>query len=179
METHKYALKRSDRRVSRLRITVRHDKQVVVTAPRSMQKAMIDRVVFSKRNWITDKLAHFSSFTLLPYPHTDTDAYRRWREDARSLTVSIFEKYNEHYAFSLNGIRIKNHKRKWGSCSSRGNININYRIVFLPERLREYLVVHEMCHLKYGNHTARFWNAVSETVPDCRLLDAELKKIIF
>ena len=178
-DMYTYTIKRSSKRLSRLRIAVHYDKQVVVTAPKNMQKATIDRIVFNKRNWITSALAHFSAFTLLPYPHTDIEAYQRWKEDARSLVVSIFEKYNKHYGFSLNSIRIKNHKRKWGSCSSKGNININYRIVFLSGELQEYLVVHEMCHLKHGNHAKHFWDAICETIPDCKRLDAELKKVIF
>jgi predicted metal-dependent hydrolase len=85
--------------------------------------------------------------------------------------------FNSFYNFKYNKIFIKNHQRRWGSCSSKRNLNFNYKIIFLPERLQNYLIVHELCHLKEMNHSKGFWALVAKTIPDYEKLNKQLKKI--
>lgn len=92
--------------------------------------------------------------------------YLRHKEEARSLVKERLEHFNAFYKFKYNRVAIKNHKRRWGSCSSKGNLNFNYRIVFLPPHLADYLVVHELCHLGEFNHSPRFWALVGKTISD-------------
>jgi len=73
-------------------------------------------------------------------------------------------------------IAIKLQKTRWGSCSSLGNLNINLRIVALPETLREYIVIHEAAHLREQNHSARFWQLVETHYPEHRAAEAELRR---
>ena len=63
-------------------------------------------------------------------------------------------------------IRISDYKTRWGSCSKIGNININWLLILAPRPVLEYVVVHELCHLRYRNHSSEFWNLVAETLPD-------------
>lgn len=65
-------------------------------------------------------------------------------------------------------ITIKEQKTRWGSCSSKGNINYNWRIVMAPPEVIDYLVIHELCHLLVPNHSALFWQAVSTFSPNCK-----------
>jgi predicted metal-dependent hydrolase len=85
--------------------------------------------------------------------------------------------YNQFFGFKYNKIAIKAQKTRWGSCSRRGNLNFNYRIALLPERLADYIIVHELCHLKEMNHSKRFWNLVARAFPDYQKLRHELKNI--
>ena len=61
-----------------------------------------------------------------------------------------------------NSVKIKNYKSRWGSCSSKGDISFNWKIIFAPENIIEYLVVHELSHLIHFNHSKLFWNKVKE-----------------
>jgi len=96
------------------------------------------------------------------------------------LVKDKIEVFNKIYGLiPLNRIAIRNTKSRWGSCSTKGNLNFNYRIVFLPPKLADYLIVHELCHLKEFNHSKRFWDLVARAVPDYKKLQKELKKIKF
>jgi hypothetical protein len=72
---------------------------------------------------------------------------------------------------------IKNTSSRWGSCSRLGNLNFNYKIVFLPPELQDYLVVHELCHLGQFNHSQSFWNLVKKTIPEYLRLRKNLRDI--
>ncbi|MDR9816507.1 MAG: M48 family metallopeptidase [Candidatus Methanoculleus thermohydrogenotrophicum] len=73
-------------------------------------------------------------------------------------------------------IAVKMQRTRWGSCSSLGNLNINLRVVALPDTLREYIVIHEAAHLREPNHSARFWRLVGGHYPDHRTAEAELQR---
>ena len=72
---------------------------------------------------------------------------------------------------------MRNQRSRWGSCSRSGNLNFNYRIASLRPELQDYIVVHELCHLKEFNHKEGFWALVALTVPDWQTLRAELRAI--
>jgi predicted metal-dependent hydrolase len=72
-------------------------------------------------------------------------------------------------------VAIKNMKSRWGSCSSKGNLNFHYRVAFLPEELLDYVIVHELCHLKLFNHSKAFWNLVAEKSPNYSQLRKQLQ----
>jgi hypothetical protein len=63
-------------------------------------------------------------------------------------------------------VRIKQHRRLWGSCTSKGAINLNWRLILAPPAVFEYVVVHELCHLREPNHQAPFWRLVGEILPE-------------
>ena len=74
--------------------------------------------------------------------------------------------YAHKHNFSYKKIFIKGLKTKWGSCSSLKNLNFNWKIVFAPKSVVEYLVVHELCHLKEMNHSKKYWKLVEEIYPN-------------
>jgi predicted metal-dependent hydrolase len=82
----------------------------------------------------------------------------------------VFQHRIKYYSETLKvypkRIAIKDQKTRWGSCSSRGNINLNYRIIMAPLKVIDYLIVHELCHLVHMNHSKEFWNLVGETLPN-------------
>ena len=99
------------------------------------------------------------------------------KESAKTFALSRLLYWNQYYNFKYGAIKIKSQTTRWGSCSSKGNLNFNYRIVLLPEHLADYLIVHELCHLGEFNHSQKFWNLVKKTIPDFAQRRYELKKI--
>lgn len=108
---------------------------------------------------------------------TVTKHYLEHKEAARELTLARLHHFNQYYQYEWGRVSIKNQRRCWGSCSSLKNLNFSYKLLFLPACLRDYVVVHELCHLKEMNHGPQFWVLVAEQVPDYKERVRALKVI--
>lgn len=108
---------------------------------------------------------------------TVTKHYQAHKEIARAVIIERVHHFNRHYGYRFNRVAIKNQRRCWGSCSSLKNLNFSYKLLLLPACLRDYVVVHELCHLEEMNHGPRFWVLVAEQVPDYRERVRLLKQI--
>lgn len=92
--------------------------------------------------------------------------YLTHKELARTLILERLAFFNRTGAYTYNRVAIRDQRRCWGSCSSKGNLNFSYKLLFLPPCLRDYIIVHELSHLKILNHSADFWNLVALQMPD-------------
>jgi len=90
--------------------------------------------------------------------------------------TKLVDFFSAKHGLSFSKIRIMNNKNKWGSCSSKGVLSFNWRLVFAPKEILEYLVVHEMCHITEMNHSVRFWNLVETLYPNYKLAKLWLKR---
>lgn len=106
--------------------------------------------------------------TVSVLPVSGRGAYRANREKARTYIHARLEYWNQFYRYTYGRVSIKNTKRLWGSCSRKGNLNFSYALLFLPRELADYVVIHELCHLKEHNHGAEFWKLVEQTIPEYR-----------
>lgn len=104
-------------------------------------------------------------------------SYLLHKEVARGLIIKQLEYFNQYYKLPYNRVAIRDQKRCWGSCSSKGNLNFSYKLLFLPPCLRDYVIVHELAHLRVLNHSASFWSVVCELMPDCQERAAALRKL--
>jgi len=161
---------RKNRNAKRLRISINMNNEVTVTIPRFATARDANKFVHEKADWIRSRI---SRKTL---PGSDA-SYQAKKEAARALATEITEQYNKIYGFHYKRIAIRNQKTRWGSCSSKSNLNFNFRIIFLPRHLAEYVVVHELCHLKEMNHSSRFWAQVAKTIPNHKDLRKELRTL--
>ncbi len=98
--------------------------------------------------------------------------YRQEAMDHLKLRVSEF---GNVMGVSPRRLKLSNAMKRWGSCSERGNVNLNWRLIMLNDRLIDYVVVHELSHLIELNHSRRFWNVLAGVLPDCQELRRNLK----
>ena len=105
--------------------------------------------------------------------------YQNKKEQSRALVNRKLSEFNSFYNFNVNRVAIRNQRSRWGSCSKRGNLNFNYRLLLIPDHLADYVIVHELCHLGEFNHSKDFWNLVAQTIPDHVERRKQLRKIKF
>jgi predicted metal-dependent hydrolase len=171
-----YSIKRS-RRARRVSITVHHTGEVIVTLPLLALPYTAERFVAKKSDWIRavqERLKkRFENKTIINQTRKD---YLKHKKRALIFIKERLEYYNRIYNSKYKRIAIRNQKSRWGSCSSKGNLNFNYALVHLPLELADYIVVHELCHLKEMNHSQKFWNLVAVAIPDYKQRRMTLKK---
>jgi predicted metal-dependent hydrolase len=172
-----YKLKRS-LRARYMRISVSCDAGVVVTVPWFMPQNKFESFIFQKSQWILNKLKFVEKYKNRPRLKSSRTEYKLLRTQAYSLVKEKVEYWNKFYDFSYNRVTIRNQKTRWGSCSRQRNLNFNYKIVHLESKLLDYLVVHELCHLREMNHSHNFWQLVSKTIPNYKQARKELRNII-
>ncbi len=153
-----------------MRLSVACDASVTLTLPRGMDFCVAEKFLQKKLNWVVKALEKFKLISHRILPKSSRREYLHYKQQAFKLAVAKVQALNQHYGFEYKHIRIRNQKTRWGSCSRKGNLNFNYKIVFLPEDQLNYLVVHELCHLKEFNHSPAFWRLVAETIPNYRHL---------
>jgi|TARA_Y100000310_G_scaffold344668_1_gene458676 hypothetical protein len=99
-----------------------------------------------------------------------------YKEETRRIIEGLLEIHNENNEYSINKVFIKGQKTRWGSCSSEGNLNFNWRLAMAPTEVIEYVVIHELCHRLEMNHSRAFWKLVQEKCPDFRKHKTWLKR---
>jgi predicted metal-dependent hydrolase len=105
----------------------------------------------------------------------NAEKFLTYKDKAYSIALERLSYFNSIYGYRWNKITIKNQKTRWGSCSRKGNINFNYKIVLLSLDCIDYIIVHELCHLKEFNHSKDFWSLVEEAIPNHLEIRRELR----
>jgi len=167
---------KSARKTAAIEIT--RTGEVIVRVPYSVKDKYIQSLLSSKREWIEMKLSD------LKITGNREEGVERLTEDGikklAALAKEVLPQRIAHYAEVLDvkygKITIRNQKTRWGSCSSKGNLNFNCLLMLCPDDVIDYVIVHELCHLLYLDHSTRFWNAVGRIVPDCKSKRDWLKK---
>lgn len=149
---------------------------VHVTAPHRETEARIDAFVQKHTAWIEKATVRMAQFKSLPV--SGRRDYLTHKERARAFIIERTTYWNQFYRYEYGRISIKDTKRLWGSCSRKGNLNFSYTLLFLPRELADYVVVHELCHLKEHNHGPGFWALVVQTIPEYKKRRRELARYI-
>ena len=97
-----------------------------------------------------------------------------WKLAARELPRRVLEFAALHQS-PVRRVTVRNQKSRWGSCSRRGSISLNWRLIQSPTHVRDYIILHELCHLREMNHSSRFWREVERVCPDFELAEKWLK----
>lgn len=167
---------RKHRQAKRLKLAISCDGNCVVTLPWRMGFVSADEFIRKNAEWVLEKMKAMKKIGKNSlFARHDQEEYLKLKETAREMVARRLEKYAEFYGLQYNGVAIRNQKTRWGSCSSKGNLNFNYKILLLPQRHADYIIVHELCHLKEFNHGKCFWNLVSQTIPEYERIVKQLK----
>ena len=140
------------------------DGSLLVRAPLRMSTPRIRRFVEDHRGWIEMQLQKRAA--LPAAQKLSADELAALRKTAKCYFARRAACYAPLLGVSFGQIRIRCQKTKWGSCSAKGNLNFNLLLMLAPEAVRDYVVVHELCHLLEMNHSARFWQNVERVLPD-------------
>lgn len=168
---------RHSARARRLQLAIHPGGRLVVTIPKRMPESFAEKYILEMSAWILKKLALFQKLAKDKPDLFSGKDYATYRGKARVFAAKRLEAMNVHYNFTYYRISVRDQKTRWGSCSRGGNLSFNFKILFLPPELADYIIVHELCHLKEFNHSKRFWALVAQTVPDYKKHIAELNKL--
>ena len=171
-----YELKISNR-ARAMRLSVYADARFVVTSPKHINEKEIEKFIIKKSDWVIQKIDEAKNNPKIKLSPGGKKDFQEHKETAKSLAESRLTYFNKFYNLKWNNISIKNTKTRWGSCSKKGNLNFNYKIALLKPELADYIIVHELCHLKEFNHSKKFWNLVALTIPNYLELRKQIKNI--
>ena len=142
--------------------------EVIVRAPTRMKQNEIEKFVESKRNWIEKHLKSVSEKQKLlqtAEPYTEEEI-RGFVAKAKEIIPPKVEFFADKIGVTYNKITIRCQRTRWGSCSSKGNLNFNCLLILLPDKIIDSVVVHELCHRKQMNHSAKFYSEIEKVFPD-------------
>jgi predicted metal-dependent hydrolase len=154
---------RRSRRARRWTLTVPWGARAQLTVPRWMDDEEIDEVLDAHWDWIAGERAK-------QIPQLDLDEWevseQEARYAARELVTMIAEEEAAELGVAYRQIQIRGQRTLWGSCSPRSTLSFNWRLVLAPFEVLDYVVVHELCHLRIPDHSPRFWRLVASRRPD-------------
>lgn len=158
--------------VKKISLRVRRG-EVMVVQPRWLSYRSGLEFTESNRDWIRRHMDKVQMSEWLP----ETADYKKDKEKSRDLVYAKLDYWNQFYQYDFGQVAIRDQSTRWGSCSSQGNLNFNWKILYLPDDLADYLIVHELCHLKEQNHSADFWGLVSKTIGNYKIKRKNLRQL--
>lgn len=143
------------------------DGQLVIKAPNRISKKDIDEIVLKKAKWINDNLKK------VKLKEEKEDLYTK--EEFVQIVQNTVRNMSNLTGLYPQKCTIKNMKYAWGSCSSKRNISLNSNLIKYSKQAIQYVVLHELCHIKYMNHSKDFWNLVEKYMPNYKEIKKEFK----
>ena len=150
------------------------DGRVILRAPKGTPKRLLLDFVREKESWVRDRLERQRKKQALEESLTEDDI-KLLKKQAREYLGSKLDEYSKITGLKYSRMKITSARGRFGSCSSRGTICFSYRRMLYPEAAREYVVLHELCHLVYMNHSRDFYALLSRYMPDYKSRRAMLK----
>lgn len=161
-------------------IQVNSDLSVTVRAPRSVSEKDIEEILKKKEAWISKHIEKIKEtkerFEAEPTKKLTRKKVIALAEEALKVIPERVEYFAKVIGVTYGKITIRNQKTRWGSCSSKGNLNFNCLLMLAPPEVLDYVVVHELCHRKQMNHSKAFWLEVEKVLPNYKEVRKWLKE---
>lgn len=167
-----YEIRRSARKTVALEITDR--ATLLVRAPLKMSNREIEGFVLKYRGWAEEKLK--TAQKRAGREQNITAREKELREKAEHLLPELTERYSAVMGLKPTSVKITSAKKRFGSCSGKNGICFSWRLMAYPLPAIEYVVVHELAHIKHHNHSAAFYKLIERYMPDYKSRQALLKK---
>ena len=168
-----YKVIRSNRKTIAIQIDGRG---IIVRAPLYVSDKEIDEIVEKKRDWIEKHRAAFNKESCaVNFTPFSQEELRKLAEKACEVIPQKVSYYAAKIGVSYGKVTIRNQRTRWGSCSSKGNLNFNCLLMLLPDEVIDSVVVHELCHRKHMNHSAAFYAEVEKHFPEYKKCSEWLK----
>ena len=169
-----YEVIRSNRKT--IAVQIKGDGRIIVRAPLRMADGDIRRFVESKSEWMEKHLAIIQQRQQPVASALTLEQLYQLADAAKQDIPQRVARFAALVGVSYGRITIRAQKSRWGSCSGKGNLNFNCLLMLCPEDVRDYVVVHELCHRKELNHSPRFWAEVEKVLPGYRVQRKWLKE---
>ena len=152
-------------RARRYVIRVRPDGSVRVTLPRWGSRRQAELFAAQQQRWIERQQARLRERRSIAEPYTLEEFRQLRRRAARELPIQL-RALAEHHDVKVSRVSVRNQRSRWGSWSPSGHICLNWRLILMPEAVRDYVLIHELMHLRRLDHSAHFWRLVARACPD-------------
>lgn len=159
-------------------LEVRRDGNVIVRAPLHTGLPRIKRFVNQKQDWVLECLERTKEYREQKPLSADLSEAKRnvYIRKAKETITKRTSYFARLMGVSYRNITIREQKTRWGSCSSEKNLNFNWKLILAPPEVLDYVVVHELCHLKEMNHSKAFWDEVGKVMPEYETYKLWLKE---
>ena len=161
-------------------IQVNSDLSVTVRAPRSVSEKDLEEILKKKEAWISKHIEKIKEtkerFEAEPTEKLTREKVIALAEEALKVIPERVEYFAKVIGVTYGKITVRNQKTRWGSCSSKGNLNFNCLLMLAPPEVLDYVVVHELCHRKQMNHSKAFWLEVEKVLPNYKEVRKWLKE---
>lgn len=165
------------RRARRISVSIRPFKGVRVAVPYGVSFEAAQSFAQSKASWIYKQRLKMERLELRAKMLEAAEPIDRLT--ARKILVDRLDYLAKRYGFNYNRVFIKNQKTRWGSCSTKNNINLNVNLVRLPQELIDYTIIHELVHTRVKNHSQDFWDQMDALLGDAKKMDKKLSAYEF
>ena len=161
-------------------IQVNSNLSVTVRAPRSVSEKDIEEILKKKEAWISKHIEKIKEtkerFEAEPTEKLTCEKVIALADEALKVIPERVEYFAKVIGVTYGKITVRNQKTRWGSCSSKGNLNFNCLLMLAPPEVLDYVVVHELCHRKQMNHSKAFWLEVEKVLPNYKEVRRWLKE---
>ena len=171
-----YSIRMSER-AQRMRVAIYADGDIVVTCPISADREKLRQFVESKKHWISNKLDQKRHPSIKELTEGGAEHFEEHKPLAEARVAKKLEQWSRRLNLTYEDFTIKKYKSRWGSCSANNKLSFNYKILFLPNDLQDYIIVHELCHTVRKDHSKFFWALVGNSLPEYGKLRIKLRSI--